>query len=124
MFGPCSKKQGADERVHRMKLHCEPYEMIKSGKKTIELRLFDEKRQMIQVGDEIEFTSRTTGEKQLTEVCAIHLFNTFAEIYRDFDKISLGYDIDEEASFTDLEKYYSKEEQEKYGVVGIEVRNI
>ena len=75
-------------------------------------------------GDEIEFTSRTTGEKQLTEVIANHIYDSFAEIYRDYDKVSLGYDIDEEASFTDLEKYYSKEEQEKYGVVGIEVRNI
>ena len=109
---------------HEMRLHDVPFKKIQAGTKTIEMRLYDEKRQMIQVGDEIEFTSRTTGDKQLTEVCAIHLFNTFAEIYRDFDKISLGYDIDEKASFTDLEKYYSKEEQEKYGVVGIEIRNI
>ena len=108
---------------HEMRLHDVPFKKIQAGTKTIEMRLYDEKRQMIH-GDEIEFTSRTTGEKQLTEVCAIHLFNTFAEIYRDFDKISLGYGVDEVASFTDLEKYYSKEEQEKYGVVGIEIRNI
>lgn len=35
--------------------------MIKSGEKTIELRLFDEKRQCIKVGDEIEFVN--TNEK-------------------------------------------------------------
>lgn len=109
---------------HEMRLHDGPLKKIQAGTKTIEMRLYDEKRQMIQVGDEIEFTSRTTGEKQLTEVIAIHIYDSFAEIYRDYDKVSLGYDIDEEASFTDLEKYYSKEEQEKYGVVGIEVRNI
>jgi len=28
--------------IHNMKLHPAPFEMIKSGKKTIELRLFDE----------------------------------------------------------------------------------
>lgn len=109
---------------HEMRLHDGPFKKIQAGTKTIEMRLYDEKRQMIQVGDEIEFTSRTTGEKQLTEVIAIHIYDSFSEIYRDYDKVSLGYDIDEEASFTDLEKYYSKEEQEKYGVVGIEVRNI
>lgn len=109
---------------HEMRLHDGPFKKIQAGTKTIEMRLYDEKRQIIQVGDEIEFTSRTTGEKQLTEVIAIHIYDSFAEIYRDYDKVSLGYDIDEEASFTDLEKYYSKEEQEKYGVVGIEVRNI
>ena len=109
---------------HEMRLHDAPFKKIQSGTKTIEMRLYDEKRQVIQVGDEIEFTSRTTGEKQLTQVIAIHLYNSFAEIYCDYDKVSLGYDIDEVASFTDLEKYYSKEEQEKYGVVGIEIRNI
>ena len=109
---------------HEMRLHDGPFKKIQAGTKTIEMRLYDEKRQMIQVGDKIEFTSRTTGEKQLTEVIAIHIYNSFAEIYRNYDKVSLGYDIDEEASFTDLEKYYSKEELEKYGVVGIEVRNI
>ena len=109
---------------HEMRLHDGPFKKIQAGTKTIEMRLYNEKRQMIQVGDEIEFTSRTTGEKQLTGVIAIHIYDSFAEIYRDYDKVSLGYDIDEEASFTDLEKYYSKEEQEKYGVVGIEVRNI
>ena len=109
---------------HEMRLHDGPFKKIQAGTKTVEMRLYDEKRQIIQVGDEIEFTSRTTGEKQLTEVIAIHIYDSFAEIYRDYDKVSLGYDIDEEASFTDLEKYYSKEEQEKYGVVGIEVRNI
>lgn len=109
---------------HEMRLHDGPFKKIQAGTKTIEMRLYDEKRQIIQVGDEIEFTSRTTGEKQLTEVIAIHIYDSFAEIYRDYDKVSLGYDIDEEASFTDLEKYYSKEEQEKYGVVGIEIKNI
>ena len=109
---------------HEMRLHDGPFKKIQAGTKTIEMRLYDEKRQMIQVGDKIEFISRTTGEKQLTEVIAIHIYDSFAEIYSDYDKVSLGYDVDEEASFTDLEKYYSKEEQEKYGVVGIEVRNI
>ena len=109
---------------HEMRLHDGPFKKIRAGTKTIEMRLYDEKRQMIQVGDEIEFTSRTSFEKQLTKVIAIHIYSSFEEIYREYDKVSLGYDIDEEASFTDLEKYYSKEEQEKYGVVGIEIRNI
>ena len=106
---------------HEMRLHDVPFKKIQAGTKTIEMRLYDEKRQMIQVGDEIEFTSRTSFEKQLTKVIAIHIYSSFEEIYREYDKVSLGYDIDEEASFTDLEKYYSKEEQEKYGVVGIEI---
>ena len=109
---------------HEMRLHDEPFELIKAGTKTIELRLYDEKRQQIQVGDEIEFTNRVTNEKQLTKVIAMHIYSCFADLYRDYDKVSLGYAKDEEAKPEDMELYYSKEEQEKYGVVGIELRNI
>ena len=106
---------------HEMRLHDEPFKLIQSGTKTIELRLYDEKRQQIQVGDIIEFTSRATGEVQKTKVIAMHIYSCFADLYRDYDKVSLGYGKDEEAKPEDMELYYSKEEQEKYGVVGIEI---
>ena len=41
---------------------------------------------------------------------------------KKFDKVLLGYNKDEIASPNDMSKYYSKEEQEKYGVVGIEIK--
>ena len=44
------------------------------------------------------------------------------KIYNDFDKQELGYEKDEECSYKDMEEYYSKEEQEKYGVVAIEIQ--
>ena len=106
---------------HEMRLHNEPFELIKSGIKTIELRLYDEKRQQIQVGDEIEFTNRSTDEQILTKVIAMHIYSSFADLYRDYDKRSLGYKDDEEAKAEDMEMYYSKEEQDKYCVVGIEI---
>lgn len=40
---------------HNMRLNAEPFEKISSGAKTIELLLYDEKRRVIKVGDEIEF---------------------------------------------------------------------
>ena len=51
----------------------------------------------------------------------MHIYSCFADLYRDYDKVSLGYGKDEEAKPEDMELYYSKEEQEKYGVVGIEI---
>jgi len=41
---------------YSMKLLESPYEIIASGKKIIEIRLFDEKRQKLHVGDIIEFS--------------------------------------------------------------------
>ena len=42
--------------VFEMKLNTEPFERIKSGRKKLELRLFDEKRQRLDIGDIIIFS--------------------------------------------------------------------
>ncbi len=111
------------ETFHEMKLHASPFEKIKSGAKTIELRLFDEKRQKIKVGDVITFTNNSNGEKIRTTVKKLHRFDTFADLYKSLALLQCGYtaeDIDQ-AHPSDMEQYYSAEEQNKYGVVGIEL---
>ena len=110
--------------MHEMRLHNSPFNLIKSGTKTIELRLNDEKRSLIKVGDKIEFTNRITEEKIVVEVINLHNYDSFFELYKHFDKVSMGYDKDEEADPKDMEQYYSKEEQDKYGVLGIEIKLI
>ena len=109
--------------VHKMKLNSTPFEMIKSGEKTIELRLFDEKRQKIKVGDKIVFTDNTTGETLNTTVTKLHRFNTFNELYKSLPLLKCGYTTEnvDKATPADMEQYYSVEEQNKYGVVGIEL---
>ena len=107
---------------HMMRLHKEPFELIKNGSKTIELRLNDEKRQLINVGDEITFENRSDGDTIQTQVVDLHKYPSFEELYKHFDKVSLGYKEDEEADPKDMEQYYSREEQSKYGVVGIELK--
>jgi ASC-1-like (ASCH) protein len=97
--------------------------MIKSGQKTIELRLFDEKRQQIKAGDEIVFTNTASGETLSKTVVKLHRFDSFEELYRALPLLQCGYtpeDVDT-AHPSDMEQYYSVEEQEKYGVVGIEL---
>lgn len=110
--------------MHEMRLHDSPFTLIKNGSKTIELRLNDEKRSIIKIGDHIEFTNRVTEEKVLVEVINLHKYNSFEELYKHFDKVSMGYSEGEDADPKDMEQYYSKEEQDKYGVVGIEIRLI
>ncbi len=109
---------------YKMHLTEKPFFMIKSGKKDIEMRLYDEKRQKIQKGDIIEFSNVETGQTINTEVVDIHKFNDFTELYSDFDKVRLGYYDDEEAKPADMSQFYSDEEIKKYGVVGIEIRII
>ena len=109
--------------THNMKLQPSPFEMIKSGKKTIELRLYDEKRQLIKPGDAIIFTNVSTGEELKKTVLRLHLFESFAELYNSLPLLKCGYTEGnvENADPTDIELYYSREEQAKCGVVGIEL---
>ena len=110
--------------MHELRLHNNPFELIKSGIKTIEMRLYDEKRKLIKEGDIIRFTNRVTGEIIDTKVIKLHLFNDFNELYNAFDCVSLGYKETKEANPQDMEQYDSKEEQCKYGVVAIEIELI
>ena len=111
-----------NNNVHNMKLHSSPFEMIKSGEKTIELRLFDEKRQKIKVGDEIIFTDVATGETVTKIVADLHIFGSFDELYASLPLLKCE-DIGD-AKPSDMEEYYSAEEQRKYGVVGIVLESI
>ena len=109
---------------HEMKLKNGPFKNIKNGTKTIELRLNDEKRQLLKIKDLIEFTNRETLEKLLVEIENLYHYPSFEELYKHFDKVAMGYKEDEEADPKDMEEYYSKEEQEKYGVLGIEIKKV
>ncbi|MBE6926681.1 MAG: ASCH domain-containing protein [Ruminococcaceae bacterium] len=113
--------------THYMKLNPQPFSMIAEGKKTIELRLWDEKRRQISAGDTLIFTN--TANPNLSLQCtvkALHLFPDFTELYRELPLDKCGY-LPEElptAAPEDMEAYYSKEQQQKYGVVGIEITNV
>ena len=112
---------------HRMSLHKAPFQMIKSGAKTIELRLYDEKRKKIKAGDMIEFSQADDSSQTLiVQVMDLHVFPSFEELYKELPLLKCGYaeqDIDT-ASPDDMDAYYSKDDQQKYGVVGIEIKKI
>ena len=58
--------------VHYLHLHKEPFEYIRSGMKTIESRLLDEKRRTYNVGDDLVFINRA-DERELIETTITHL---------------------------------------------------
>ena len=109
-------------KTYHLHLHEGPFEMIKSGQKTIEMRLLDEKRKLLQIGDEIIFTNRTNENDQIkTKIIGLHKFGSFKELYPKFNKCCLGYKENEVASYKDMQAFYPIEEQQKYGVIGIEI---
>ena len=109
---------------HYMHLHDGPYKKIEAGTKTIEMRLYDEKRRTMHKGDIIEIENRVTGQKMEVEIVQMYPFSSFADIYSRWDKIALGYEEGEVAKPEDMEQYYPKEEIDSFGVVAIELKVI
>lgn len=110
--------------THRMSLRKAPFDAIRAGQKTVELRLYDEKRKQLAPGDRIEFTNTEDPRRVLLcRVTHLHVFATFEDLYRTLSLLSCGYTEETvgSASPHDMDAYYPKEEQEKYEVVGIEL---
>ncbi len=108
---------------HKMKLQPEYYKFIQNGTKRIEIRLFDEKRQQIKIGDTIKFFK----EPELVEsfnvkVIGLLRYNSFEEMFKDFD-ISILSDksMTKKELIGVLEQFYTKEKQKQYGVLGIRI---
>lgn len=111
---------------HTMKLRPSPFRMIQCGEKTYELRLYDEKRQCIKLGDEIVFVNTKTDESLVVSVKSIHIFKNFNELYQALPLLKCGYTEENLATAnpTDMENYYSKEQQMRYGGVAFEIEKI
>ena len=103
---------------HKMKLYDKPFELIKSGAKTIELRLYDEKRQKIKVGDIIHFIKTTDNEEILkTKVVNIVRAQSFEELFKKIDFEETGGSSQDD--WKSMREIYSQEQEKRYGVLGI-----
>lgn len=113
--------------LYEMNLDPKPFEMIKCGLKTIELRLYDDRRKPIKVNDIIEFTNTSdNSQKLLCKVINLYPFKNFEELYRQLPLLKCGYTPLTIASAkpSDMNKYYSDEQIMEFGVVGIELEKM
>ncbi|MBR0351110.1 MAG: ASCH domain-containing protein [Clostridia bacterium] len=105
--------------LHKMKLNESPFNRMKNGTKTIEFRLFDEKRQQIKVGDKIEFSKLPDlQEKLLVDVVELYREDTFENLFRKL------YTNEEEITRKTKAMYeiYSREKEQQYGILGIRIK--
>ena len=104
--------------IHRMKLNESPFERIKDGTKTIEFRLYDEKRRQIKIGDQIEFSKLPElQETILVDVLELYIEPTFEKLFK---KLYTD-EEDIKRKTTAMYQYYSPENEKEYGVVGIKI---
>lgn len=110
--------------IYEMKLRALPYGLIASGSKTVELRLFDEKRRRIDVGDYIVFANlENPTEKMAVLVHSLHRYSSFEDLFRDISPEKCGYNSTDtaETAVAGMKEYYTDEQIRKHGVLGIDI---
>lgn len=106
--------------THQLKLATEPFNAIISGDKTIESRLYDAKRQKIQIGDQIIFTNRDNSEQTaIAEVVGLLRYATFRDLFSHNNPRKFG-DDNVEWLENQISEFYSLSDQLENGVIGIE----
>ncbi len=107
--------------TYEMNLQPKYFDFIKNGTKRIELRLNDEKRQQLQLGDLIKFSD---GDSALNaEIVGLLRYSTFRDLLEDFDAAILADSSMTKAEILEaLEEFYTPEKQAQYGVLGIRIK--
>lgn len=111
--------------IHKLRLNVEAFELVKSGQKVIEARLYDKKRRKIKVGDKIMFFKRPEEkEKIIVKITDLSIIDSFEELFKFEDKLKFGFteadSLEDQVSC--MGKYYTKGDEEKYGAVGIHIK--
>ena len=102
-----------------MRLNEGSFNKIKYGSKRIELRLNDTKRQIVENGDSIVFVNCDNHTKKVsTNVIDKTLYRTFEELI-DNEPIEIFGGKTREELKQGVYSIYSREQEKKFGVVGI-----
>lgn len=107
---------------HSMKLNAIPFEVTKTGLKTIEIRLNDNKRRGIKPGDDVEFQKAGSDETVQAKVISVRPYKTLHELTLKEDFSKTGGIYSDRAKWTEaINSYYSREDQSRYGLLSIEI---
>ena len=99
------------------------FDMVASGEKTIECRVNDEKRRQVNAGDYYVFGLEPERQKWIRKkVKNKFVFKDFSEACDKLEPEKVGFSKREEMKLV-YNMLYSKEEQEKFGVVAFELED-
>ena len=109
---------------HKMRLRAKYFDNILNGTKRIEIRLNDEKRRLIKIGDTITFYKMPEEKESITvKVVDLLHYKSFKDLLNDYDISIVADENDTKDNLLKiLGEFYSKEEENKYGVLGIKIK--
>lgn len=107
--------------IHDMRLQKEYYNYIKNGTKRIEIRLNDEKRKLLKLDDSIRLHLLDDESEYLkVKVTGLLHYKNIETLIANHDMYLLTKEgMNKEELITIFNNIYSKDEQDKYGVLGI-----
>ena len=119
-------KMEVENMEHILKLQPKYFDYINNGTKRIELRLYDEKRQKITIGDTIIFQKEPELETTIkVKVIGLLRYNTFEDLFEDFNiEVMADKSMTKQELLNVLEEFYTPEKQKQYGVIGIRIEKI
>lgn len=98
------------------------FKIVKSGTKHIEVRLNDDKRKKLKVGDDLVFLNQSNEDKKINAIIkGLKYFSSFEDLV-DYYRIDEIYkeDSSKEEFLKIINKFYSNAEVKKYGIVAID----
>lgn len=111
--------------IHEMKLNAKSFENIKKGIKKFELRLNDERRKNINLGDTIIFHNLDDLTNTISvKVLALLRYPTFADFFQDIDYKLCGTANSLEEKLERVHSFYTLEQEKQHGILAIKIEFI
>ena len=108
--------------LHIMNLNAEPFNAIKNKTKTMEFRLYDEKRQLINLNDTIKFINLSdTNQSISVKVIGLLHYNSFEDLFNNIPYNNTNENKSVAEKTSGMRRFYSKESEQKYGVLAINI---
>lgn len=105
--------------IHKITIKEKYFKLIKSGQKTVELRLYTLPFQQIKIGDRLEFINK--DKSMITNVTGLVLSDTFKNLFTIIKPTDAGFSSVKEA-LDIMETFYPIHRQLDKGVVGIKIK--
>lgn len=115
-----------DFKSHTLNLNPIYFDLIKSGEKTLEGRLNDEKRKGFNVGDKITFYKEPERVETMEAIILDkYIFKNFDKMADSLNKDDLGFkNKSKEEMVKVYRNIYSRDDEEKYGVVIFKIKTM
>lgn len=112
-----------NEETYILTLNSVYFDYMLNGTRRIEMRLYSDKKRYMKVGDKIRFFKLPDNNEYFdAKIVELIKCKSFADIIDNYD---IKYLVDKDYKVEDLIKslrgMYTKDEETKYGVIGIKV---